>query len=379
MPAVLILCEYGTLNGGERSMLATLDGISRAGYDVRIAAPASGPLADAARLAGIDLVVFDSRDSQGLPLGLDERRRRLAEILRYQRPSLLHANSVAMGRLSGPVATELGLPSLAHLRDIVGLSERARADLNCHACLLAVSEATRRFHMTQGIDGERTFVLHNGIDIVQFRPRPPGGYLHAELGLSPGLPLIGTIGQISLRKGQDVLAAALAEIADELPFAWLIVGERFSEKEESREFEARLRAVAAGPLAGRVRFLGRRGDVDRILNELTLLVHPARQEPLGRVLLEAAAAGTAIVATDVGGTAEIFPPSGEAAWLVPCDDATALACAVQSLLADQGRRLRLAAAARERAVTAFDREMAVAKLLEHYDRVQTSRIRPTGC
>ena len=39
MPPVLILCEYATLNGGERSMLSTLDGIAQAGYSVRVAAP----------------------------------------------------------------------------------------------------------------------------------------------------------------------------------------------------------------------------------------------------------------------------------------------------------------------------------------------------
>ena len=61
------------------------------------------------------------------------------------------------------------------------------------------------------------------------------------------------------------------------------------------------------PLAGRVHFLGNRHDVAQLLSECTALVHAARQEPLGRVLLEAAACGTAVVATDVGGTREIFP------------------------------------------------------------------------
>ena len=63
--------------------------------------------------------------------------------------------------------------------------------------------------------------------------------------------------------------------------------------------------------------MGVRSDVDRMLGEATLLVHPARQEPLGRVLLEAAAAGIAVVTTTVGGTREIFPPDRNAAILVP--------------------------------------------------------------
>ena len=81
---------------------------------------------------------------------------------------------------------------------------------------------------------------------------------------------------------------------------------------------------------------------------MTLLVHPARQEPLGRVLLEAAATGTAIIATDVGGTREIFPPEGASASLVPPDDAAVLAQEIQRLLDDESERQRLRAAARAR-------------------------------
>src|SRR5208283_1505697 len=117
-------------------------------------------------------------------------RRRLAEILLRQRGTLLHANSLAMGRLSGPVAAELSLPSLSHLRDIVSLSRQAVADLNCHARLLAVSAATRQFHVAQGLDAAKTCVLYNGIDLERFRPRAATGFLHRQLGLAGDVPLL---------------------------------------------------------------------------------------------------------------------------------------------------------------------------------------------
>ena len=242
------------------------------------------------------------------------------------------------------------------------------ADLNCHAWLLAVSQATRSFHVAGGIAGERTHVLYNGIDLDEFQPRQPTGYLHRELGLPSNAQLIGTIGQIGLRKGQDVLLRAAAQIADRLPDVhYLFVGERNSEKAESRQFEHDLRGAASGPLVGRVHFLGRRNDVGRLLGELTLLAHPARQEPLGRVLLEAAAAGVAVVATAVGGTPEIFPPGSGAAQLVPPGDAAALAAAMLELLGDRELRHRLAVAARRRAEEQFDIRMTVGHLLGHYE------------
>ena len=124
-----------------------------------------------------------------------------------------------------------------------------------------------------------------------------------------------------------------------------------------------------GPLAGKIHFLGVRDDVPQILNELTLLVHPARQEPLGRVLLEAAAAGLAIVATDVGGTSEIFPPKSAAACLIPPDDVEAMSAAIGKLLDDAAHRQRLAENARRRVEEAFDLKHAVAGLVKHYDEL----------
>ena len=107
-----------------------------------------------------------------------------------------------------------------------------------------------------------------------------------------------------------MLLRAAAQIADRMPNAhYVIIGQRHSEKTESRQFERDLLDASARALVGRVHFLGRRNDVGRLLAELTLLAHPARQEPLGRVLLEAVAAGVAVVATAVGGTPEIFPPA----------------------------------------------------------------------
>jgi glycosyltransferase involved in cell wall biosynthesis len=373
MPDVLLLCEYATLGGGERSMLATLEGVRQSGFTPTVLAPPKGPLADALWTSGVEVLPWIACDAAGRRLPQDRLRERLAGSLRWRRPDLLHANSLAMGRLSGPVAAELQLPSIAHLRDIIRLSRRAVADLNCHTRLLAVSQATRDYHTACGLAAAKIRVLYNGVDLEHFRPRPKTGYLHRELGLPPEAELIGTIGQLALRKGQDVLAQAAVRApsagwsADKLPRVhYVIVGERHSQKDESRSFEAALRAAAEGPLAGRFHLLGHRDDVAELLGELALLVHPARQEPLSRVLLESAAAGVAVIATDVGGTPEIFPPKSGSARLVPPDDPEALATAIVELMGDVNLRSHLGAAARRRAEEAFDLHRTTAQLVRHY-------------
>jgi glycosyltransferase involved in cell wall biosynthesis len=183
--------------------------------------------------------------------------------------------------------------------------------------------------------------------------------------------LVVTIGQLGLRKSTAIALAAAQILAAESPeLHWLIVGERTSNKLESRIFEIQLSQTAAEPaLKGRVHFLGRRNDVPRLLRECALLVHTARQEPLGRVLLEAAASGVAVVATDVGGTREIFPTELHGALLVPPDDAMAIADAVSTLLHNEARRQALATAGRRRAEAAFDIQCAAARLIEQYNEV----------
>jgi len=69
MVRLLILCEYPTLLGGERSMLSTLPQVREAGFEVSIAAPGEGPLAYAVRRAGVALVDWTSREE--LPRVLD--------------------------------------------------------------------------------------------------------------------------------------------------------------------------------------------------------------------------------------------------------------------------------------------------------------------
>jgi glycosyltransferase involved in cell wall biosynthesis len=259
------------------------------------------------------------------------------------------------------------------LRDIVKLSGQAIADLNLHRGLIAVSNATRDHHVAQGLHERKCVVVYNGIDLNEFRPRQPTGYVHRELKLSPAARLIAVVGQLGLRKGTDVALAAAAKVAGEVSDAhWLIVGERTSNKDESRDFEADLHAVAHRmPLVGRVHFLGQRRDVRDLLTECTLLVHATRQEPLGRVLLESAASGLPVVATDVGGTHEIFPTDDDGALLVPADNADALAFAVTALLRDNEQRQSLAAAGRRRAEQQFDIRQASARLIEIYQSVLT--------
>ena len=303
MTKVLVVCEYPTLNGGERSFLSVLPLLIDDGFEICVAAPPVGEFATELQRIGVRHLAFERHDADGRRLDIGDVRSRLASLVREATPDFVHANSLSMSRMLGPVAPEMGIPSIGHLRDIIKISRAVIDDLNWNSRILAVSRATRQWHTNAGVDPDKTFVVHNGVDLEQFQPREATYWLHDSLGLSHNVQLIASIGQIGIRKGLDTLLKAAPGFVSDNDHL-VVVGQRFSEKQESIEFEANLRSVASrAPLCGRVHFLGWQTEIARLMNEISLVVHAARQEPLGRVLLEAAASGVPVVATDVGGLA----------------------------------------------------------------------------
>ena len=167
---VAILCEFGSVNGGEHSLLALIPAIRDRGWDPVVVAPAVGELAEVLAARKIEHVDFSVNDNR------DNAVERLEELLGKCGAGLLHANSLSMSRLSGRLARRTGRPTTGHLRDILNLSTAALEDINTNRRLLAVSHATRDHHVAAGLDPDRTRVVYNGIDPAQFRnPVRPSG------------------------------------------------------------------------------------------------------------------------------------------------------------------------------------------------------------
>ena len=365
---VLLVCEFGNLNGAERSLLSTIDQLNgKVNYSAVV--PASGELAEEFRRRNIPVYTLDwkSGDSNR---SIDGLRKDFSEILQdYRRRKefgfLVHANSLSSSRMTGPVCQQEQIPSLGHIRDIIKLSRQTIADLNCHKYLACVSSATRAYHVNQGLDEKKAVVLYNGVDLSFFSPSE---------NKKTNTPLkVGTAGQISLRKGMDVFLRA-AELLEKcgIQLQYEIAGCRQSSKQETVDLEIKLVQSAAVFPDNRFSLIGQLPELSDWLRSLDIYVHTARQEPLGRVLLEAAATGLPIVATDVGGTKEIFCNFGtndSAALLIPPDNAQAAATALETLFHDADLRKRLGTQAREMAVTRFSVQQASENLLNLYKSV----------
>ncbi len=335
-------------------MLAMLESLGQTELEFVAAAPVSGMLTGRLERCGVRVLPLTLRDAQGKKRSIEQINFHLAEIVARVSPDLVHSNSLSMGRMVGRIAPHLPIPCTSHLRDIIRLNKTAVSDLNRNAGLIAVSDATRRFHAEQGILSEKLHVIYNGVNTESFCPAPATGILKRELGLSDSAVLLANIGQICLRKGQTLLAQAAVDLSEEFPEVnYLFVGQRYSQKAESVAYEDAIRLIfrKAG-IEDRLFCPGFRPDIPAILNEVDLVVHTARQEPLGRVLLESASCGRPIVATEVGGTAEILTDHVSAVLVRP-DDRGALTTAIRQMLTDREFRNGLGERARRAAIEKF--------------------------
>jgi mannosyltransferase len=212
-----------------------------------------------------------------------------------------------------------------------------------------------------------TVVLH-GVDPDIYRPPPDRAAAFAASGL-PGKYGIGCFGRVREQKGTDLFVEAMCVLLPRYPdFSAVIIG---SVTLDQRGFVGALEArVAAAGLADRVRFLGELPieEVPRWYQRISIYGFTSRNEGFGLTLLEAMAAGVALVATRAGG-AERVVTDGETGVLVPPGDVGALIAALELLMRDPQRAAEMGRRARTRVTAEFSIDAEVARIAAVYRRV----------
>jgi glycosyltransferase involved in cell wall biosynthesis len=165
-------------------------------------------------------------------------------------------------------------------------------------------------------------VVHNGIDLNRFSPKVSAEGVHAEFGLSPETPIIGTVSRLGEeRKGVNYFVDMVAKVAPEWPDArFLVVGDGRLRSDLERQ------AVELG-VADRVIFTGERQDIPRLLAAMRVFVIPSLYEACQYSLLEAMAMGKPVVATPAGVAPDVVDDH-RTGLLVPLADSAAIAAAV---------------------------------------------------
>ncbi len=195
----------------------------------------------------------------------------------------------------------------------------------------------------------------------------------APSGPAPGHRRVLLLGRLAEWKGQLVFVRAVQRLCerDATP-EFVIVGGATTDADAT--YAASLRALVRDcGLAARIQFTGFHEDVPELLRSVDILVHcSVSPEPLGLVILEAMRAGVPVVATNLGGPAEIIR-DGENGRLYPPSDDAAMARVLQELLESPEARRRLAAAGRATVVERFSIERTVDALGRIYRRCAARR------
>ncbi len=191
---------------------------------------------------------------------------------------------------------------------------------------------------------------------------------------APDAIVVGTVGRLSPVKHQRLLVDAFAaaverlradapQVADRLRLA--LVGDG----PDRAALDAR---VAASGVADRIALLGNRDDVPRVMADFDVFVLPSLAEGISNTILEAMACGVPVVATRVGGNAELVA-DGATGVLVASDDVAAMADAIAAYARDPRRVERDGRAARERAVAQFSIDAMVSRYADLYDALLATR------
>ena len=266
---------------------------------------------------------------------------------------ILHAHQLLSPATVGLLAAPLtGLPLIVNphacgpLGDVGVLSAttvgraRLRALVARADAFVAVSRLIREELLAAGAPPHAVWDIPNGVDTDRFSPAPAEEkqMIRRALGL-PGGQLAVFVGRLSAEKGCDVLLRAWPQLVAVVPGARLcLVG--------SGEEEPRLEEMArALRVEGSVIFTGGVMDTAAHMRAADLAVLPSRTEGMPVALLEAMSCAVPVVATRVGGSAEVLEHA-VTGTLVPPESPTALARAMADALLDGGPAKARAEAAR---------------------------------
>lgn len=310
---------------------------------------AAGPIAPFYYLAHVPRVPLRNRIRHAL-LGPWEE-----QFVRHQieafRPDIVHLNAALLPR-SARAARRAGARVLWHVREVIPDDDPAARDYLLNMArvtasrIVAISEAAARPFRAAG----PVSVIHEGIDPVAWWRPDRRAAIRAGLGAGPDQFVTLFPGMLLPAKGQERFLDHLDGILGARPgrVVWLAGGVA------DPAYAERLRRKAAPwEECGRLRWLGWRSDLaDVMAGADVVLALPEREEGFGLPLIEAMAAGRAVIAHDIGPAGEIVA-DGVTGWLIPPNDPDALPAALDRAESDPERRLRMGGAGRERVERLF--------------------------
>jgi glycosyltransferase involved in cell wall biosynthesis len=381
---VLFLVDGLGLSGKTKAMVDLIEGLDPRRHEAHVVCfnTEDSPLETRLRALGVDVQEIPCADGLNLQV-----MARIGAVVHHLRPEIMHCYNPRTMLYGGLVARALGvrgtvgtLSAFACLTPDVdhrflpqplfstSLRNRMRNRLACRlmrAVVTASSHLRGGFCRYNGVDPRRMRVVGYGVDIERFArvtAREIAAF-RARHRLPDEAVTVGSVGRLVEQKDYPTQLRAFAHAAARVPsLLMLLVGDgplRGSLEAMARELG----------IADRVRFAGHTDDVPVALRTLEMFVLASKFEPYGVALLEAKAAGAAIVATRVNEVPEILG-QGATGWLVEPEDPTAMGEAFARLAEDAVERQALGARAALDAAANHSLRGAIAAYERLYDQVR---------
>lgn len=346
----------GVIYGGVESFLSSLARHSSQ-TEPEFALCASGRLRDELVAAGRRVDVMPPVRLSN-PWQIWRARRALGRLLDSRNYQLAMSHSGWMQILFGPVLRRRGLPFAVWIHGISAdhswmerLARRNRP--------VQVFTASRHLSNLSGAwyPGVPRETVAIPVAAPELIPADCRGATRRELGADPGDAVVMISCRFEPWKGHEALFRALARLR-EVPGWKLWVAGGAQEEHERRRLDLLRTLAAETRIADRIRFLGQRTDVPRLLQSADIHCQPNPEpEPFGIAFVEALYAGIPVVSTSIGGALEIVSP--DCGVLVPPGDVEALAQALKALITDPVRRRSLGTAGPGRAAALCSPEQQI--------------------
>lgn len=380
---VLLINPVSVFGGAERGLLDIATVLRGTRYRPVVALPGEGPLTERLTERGIPTRYAPMKrivKTRNLPrlvghaVGILSCAIRLARIIRRENIAWVHANSDTAHLYGGLAATFARVPALWHGRDMVRLGILQRWLEATATRMIAVSQAASD-HWVQGRPlrsprlqqrlSKKITVLRNAVDTHEFQPRGARDAVRRALGLDPNAFVTGMVAHMSPWKGHALFLESAQRIAQALPdAAFLVIGDDLFGNQA--DYRQKLHTLCSERgIADKVRFAGFQADMPGLYEAIDVLTHPARDEPFGRVVAEAMAMGTPVVALNEGGPGEIVEDGVSGLLTEPAPDM--IAQQVLRLAREPDLRQRLANAAVQRIRQHFSLDVYRTGLLAIYD------------
>jgi len=346
------------IGGAQENTLATIKALrAKPGVEVKlISGPThglEGSLENEARnifgFQSTDFIILPELVRPVQPLNDFTALRRLENILREQKPDLVHTHSGKAGILGRLAAKRAGVPIIIHhihgpsfgsfqgalANFIFTAAERHAARVTDH--FFCSAHAMTERYLAAGIGRPEQFKrIFSGFELEPYQNATNDLALRRQLGFDERHFVIGKIARIFQLKGHADLLAAFAKLVPQLPHARLLfVGDGALR----REIESQAHALG---LADKVSFTGLvpPGEVARYVGIMDCVAHLSHREALSRALPQALAAGKPVVAYDFDGADEICREN-ETGFLVRTGDTEAAAAKLRQLALDPALRQKL--------------------------------------